>query len=207
VSARPAKPAAPRRRRSAPEAREAILEAAEKALREVGPGGIRLQEVAAAVGVSHSTVLHHFKSREGLLEAVVARALQTVQAGLFDAVKQPVTQPASARVEALLEQVAAQLKDNDRGRTFLWLALEGYGTGLKALQLRPLAEAVHEVRRGMRAGKKRMPPFEDTWFSVVLPALALLSLSALEAQGGGDFDVPRFRAWLARLIHEHLQAE
>jgi len=34
-----------------------------------------LQEIAADVGVSHSTILHHFGSREALVEAVVTRAL------------------------------------------------------------------------------------------------------------------------------------
>ena len=55
-------------RRTAEDARAAILDAAERRLGATGPGGIRLQEVAADVGVSHSTVLHHFGSREGLVE-------------------------------------------------------------------------------------------------------------------------------------------
>ena len=49
-------------RRTAEAARAAILEAAEKRLAEAGPAGIRLQGVAADVGVSHPTVLHHFCS-------------------------------------------------------------------------------------------------------------------------------------------------
>lgn len=194
-----------RKRRSSDEARAAILDAAEAQLREVGPSGIRLQDVAKVVGVSHPTVLHHFGSREGLIEALVARSLDTMQAGLFDAVVQ---QPGHEGIAQLLDQVAAQMKDAGRARAFLWLVLAGYGPGLQALQLKPLAEAVHEVRRIKRAGKKRMPPFEDSWFSVVLPGLALLALSVLEERGvPPDFDVARFRAWLARLVHHHLERE
>jgi AcrR family transcriptional regulator len=194
-----------RKRRSSDEARAAILDAAEAQLREVGPSGIRLQDVAKVVGVSHPTVLHHFGSREGLIEALVARSLDTMQAGLFDAVVQ---QPGHEGIAQLLDQVAAQMKDAGRARTFLWLVLAGYGPGLQALQLKPLAEAVHEVRRIKRAGKKRMPPFEDSWFSVVLPGLALLALSVLEERGvPPDFDVARFRAWLAKLVHHHLERE
>jgi AcrR family transcriptional regulator len=194
-----------RKRRSSDEARSAILDAAEAQLREVGPSGIRLQDVAKVVGVSHPTVLHHFGSREGLIEAVVARSLETIQRGLFDAVQ---SEPGSEGIAQLLDQVAAQMKDAGRARTFLWLALAGYGPGLQALQLKPLAELVHEVRRTKRAGKKRLPPFEDSWFSVVLPGLALLSLSVLEERGvPADFDVARFRAWLAKLVHRHLESD
>ncbi len=201
---KPSKGTPPRRRRTSDEARTAILDAAEAQLREVGPAGIRLQEVAAVVGVSHPTVLHHFGSREGLIEAVVTRALETIQAGLFDAVQ---AGPGTDGVQAMLDGVAAQMKDSGRARTFLWLALAGYGPGVKGLHLKPLAEAVHEVRRSRRAGKKRMPPFEDTWFTIMLPALSLLSLSVLEGCAEPDFDAARFRAWLARLVHQHLEAD
>jgi AcrR family transcriptional regulator len=195
--------AKPRRRRSSEEARVAILDAAEARLREVGPSGIRLQEVAKAVGVSHPTVLHHFGSREGLIDAVVARSLDTIQAGVFDGVK---AEPGMAGIETMLEDVAAHLKDRGRARTFLWLALEGYGAGMTGLQTRPLAEFAHEARRHKREGKQRLPPFEDTWFSIMLPALALLSLSVLEDCAEPGFDPARFRAWLAKLVFKHLES-
>jgi len=59
--------------------RAAIMDAVEKRLQEVGPVGIRLQDVAADVGVSHPTVLHHFGSREELLRQIADRALATVE--------------------------------------------------------------------------------------------------------------------------------
>jgi AcrR family transcriptional regulator len=193
----------PRKRRSSDEARTAILDAAEQQLREVGPGGIRLQDVAKAVGVSHPTVLHHFGNREGLIAAVVARVIESIQSGLYEDVQ---AAPGVEGVHALLERVAKQMKDKGRARTLMWLSLAGYGPGLAALHVTPIAEAVHEVRRLKRAGKKRLPPFEDSCFSVVLPALALLSLSVLEECGEPGFDVPRFRAWLARLVQGHLES-
>jgi hypothetical protein len=65
---------------------------------------------------------------------------------------------------------------------------------------------VHEVRKHKWAERKeKVPPFEDTWFTVLLPALALLSLSVLEDCADPDFDPARFRAWLARKTHEHLE--
>jgi AcrR family transcriptional regulator len=203
-------PPASRRRRSADEARSAILDAAERRLAESGPAAIRLQEVAADVGVSHPTVLHHFGSREALVEAVVRRALDSLQAKLLAAVN---AAPASAdEVSSLLDAVFDALVVGGHGRTFLWLALSGYAPS-EDLHIRPLAEAVHATRRERRSGKKRMPSFEDTYFTVLLPALALLSLSAVEPAGTkeeSDRDPigPRsFRRWLARLLHEHLERE
>jgi AcrR family transcriptional regulator len=192
-----------RKRRSSDEARAAILDAAERLLREVGPGGIRLQEVARQVGVSHPTVLHHFGSREGLIEAVVERALASIHEGLVEAIT---STDSTDDVAALLTAVSQRLREGGRARTFLWLALAGFGPGVKALQVKTVSEVVHEVRKHKWAERKeKVPPFEDTWFTVLLPALALLSLSVLEDCADPDFDPARFRAWLARKTHEHLE--
>jgi AcrR family transcriptional regulator len=51
--------------------REAILLAAQKRLARLGADGLRLQDIARDVGVSHPTILHHFGSRDGLIVAMV----------------------------------------------------------------------------------------------------------------------------------------
>jgi len=65
------------------------------------------------------------------------------------------------------------------------------------------------MRRGLwKEDGRRVPPFEDTYFTVLLPALALLSMSAMgvhQADEDGPCGSRRFRAWLAKLIHQHLQ--
>jgi len=211
-------PPPPRKRRTADEARTAILDAAEKRLVASGPAAIRLQEVAADVGVSHPTVLHHFGSREALVRAVVARALDSLYAGLMSAVQAipPDTEgmgDGTARVDALLDAVFDALVAGGHGRTFLWLALSGYAPA-DDLRVRGLAEAVHAIRRRRRAAKKRAPTFADTYFTVLLPALALMALSVMgepRAATGGKLDESLgsepFRRWLARLIHDHLEKD
>ena len=212
----PRKPAAKvvppkrRRRRTSEEARTAILDAAEQRLVASGPAGIRLQEVAADVGVSHPAVLHHFGSREGLVEAVVARALDSLHAGLLAAVRSEPDRP--DQVAAMLENVSHALVSGGHARAFLWLALSGYAPTFEELRVRSVAEAVHAIRVTRRGGRKKgTPPFEDTYFTVLLPALALLSLSVIEppAKGRGKDQEAcgpaRFREWLGRVIHRHLQ--
>ncbi|MBV8480487.1 MAG: TetR/AcrR family transcriptional regulator, partial [Actinobacteria bacterium] len=125
--------AAPRKRRTADQARTAILDAAERQLVAQGPSAIRLQEVAAEVGVSHPTVLHHFGSREGLLEAVVARSLGSLHADLLGTMH---TSPKGVdQVTALLERVHTTLAGSGHARAFLWLSLAGYEASIEQLHV------------------------------------------------------------------------
>jgi AcrR family transcriptional regulator len=201
----------PRKRRTADEARAAILDAAERRLAASGPAAIRLQEVAADVGVSHPTVLHHFGSREALVEAVVARALDSLHAELVAAV-QSSGHENEDRLTSLLDAVFETLVVRGHGRTFLWLMLSGYAP-TDDLRVRSLAEVAHAARCAKRAGKgkKKAPPFEDTYFSVLLPALAMLSMSvagAVDKQTRDDALGPRaFRRWLAKLMHDHFERD
>src|SRR5262245_9767780 len=77
-----------RRRRSAEEARRVILDAAERRLVKSGPAAIRLQAVAADIGVSHPALLHHFGSRAALVRAVIERATQKLEEDLIRALAQ-----------------------------------------------------------------------------------------------------------------------
>jgi AcrR family transcriptional regulator len=184
----------------------AILDAAERRLAASGPTAIRLQEVAADVGVSHPTVLHHFGSREGLVEAVVARALDSLHAGLLAALPSTTESPDAAG--AMLDAVYEVLVVRGHGRTFLWLLLSGYAP-TEDLRVRTLAEAVHATRTAHHAAAgKPAPRFDDTYFTVLLPALAMLAMSVSVAATRKEderLSPVHFRRWFATLIHEHLE--
>ena len=66
---------AKRARRTPEEARRLILETAQQLIARAGPEGLRLQEIAAAAGISHPLILHHFGSREGLVRALTQHEL------------------------------------------------------------------------------------------------------------------------------------
>ena len=65
---------AKRLRRTPEEARRLILDTAQALLASTGPQGLRLQDIAAAAGISHPLILHHFGSREGLVRALTREA-------------------------------------------------------------------------------------------------------------------------------------
>lgn len=197
-----------RKRRTAEAARSAILDAAERRLIAAGPAGIRLQEVAADVGVAHPTVLHHFGSREALVAAVVERLVAALHAEVLDAIA--AAPPGEGNLAALLERVAVVLGERGHGRVLAWLALSDHGAGLVEQRFATVVAAAHARRRQQREPGPA-PALEDTTFTILLAFLALFGASILEpelARSAGLGDPARtgkrFRAWLARLLVEHL---
>src|SRR5271165_6437327 len=104
----------PRRRRTGEEARTAILDAAEQRLVASGPAGIRLQEVAADVGISHPTVLHHFGSREALVKEVCERRFAAIHADVVRAVSS--SGGGAAEASDMLDSVMHALEAQGHGR-------------------------------------------------------------------------------------------
>ena len=198
----------PRIRRTAAGAREAILEVAEQRLREAGPDALRLQDVAAAVGIGHSTLLHHFGSREGLMQAVFERAAISLQADLVRALG-----PDQPDGSAMLEHVARTLVDRGHARVIAWLLLAGYnplGTPTMRAGWQAIAKATHE-RRGKPGRGQKAPTLLDTQFTVLLSWMAIFAQaiagSALFETAGLPTDAAterKFRTWLAGLLEEHL---
>src|SRR5438045_6718677 len=105
-----------RLRRTPEEARRLILDTAQDLIARSGPEGLRLQEIAAAAGISHPLILHHFGSREGLVRALVQRAVDELRDKLI---------PAMGAAESSLEQEFDQVFDAYRdglAQRLSWLA-------------------------------------------------------------------------------------
>jgi AcrR family transcriptional regulator len=197
-----------RKRRTAEEARAAILDAAERRLVAAGPAGIRLQEVAADVGVSHPAVLHHFGSREALVKEVCERRFASIHEDLVRAIAS--SAGGAEQIGAMLDSVAHALEAHGHGRAVFWLALEGLMKKRDELRLHDVGIAAHALRGKLR--KTRAPPLDDTLYVVALAALALLAESVLgkailrDAGLGEDRAArARFRTWLAELLADHLE--
>jgi len=198
-----------RRRLDAATARRLILDAAEKRLVEGGPAGIRLQEVAADAGVSHPTVLHHFGSREGLVKAVCSRSMKALHEGLVEAIGRSAGEKED--LTEMLESVYGALTASGHARVMMWLALEGERLEGAEVGLDAVVDATHALRKAKHV-RKRVPPRDDTAHAVVLAALALVGAAVfgaplLENAGLAGSDAARgahFRAWLGRLLGDHL---
>ena len=169
-SARGAPGRAARTRRSAEEAQRRILEAAEQQLMKVGPEGLRLTDLAKALGISHPAILHHFGSREGLVAAVVRHAMLALNAQLIAALR---AGTAVADRDELIEMVAAVCGERGLSRLLAWLLLSGRASKLprvEELPLKQLADAAHALRLLHQPDAS----YDDTLFELQLMATALL---------------------------------
>lgn len=198
-----------RKRRTAEEAREAILEAAVVRLRETGPDGVRLADIARDVGVSHPAVLHHFGSRENLLAEVVREALDRLHAELLHVIENAEASEASSF--EILNTMANTLETAGHARIMAWLALSGRAPDFDEERLRELVQVIHR-RRLEDADPQSHPDPESTLFIALLATHAVFGEALLgpmlrtSAGLGDDAEVSqRFRRWLARTLVELIE--
>jgi AcrR family transcriptional regulator len=196
---------ATRRRRSAAETRSAILEAAERRLLGGGPEAIRLQEIAADAGISHPAILHHFGSREGLVEAMVLRGIAKLQAQFLEgwpSVKEP-------DIEGVLDRFYEVASRRGIARMLAWLILSGHGTRTMTPGVfKPAAERMHagRVRRALNQGR-RSPELEETLFAATQLFILVLgdslfgpSVRRAIGLGSGADMTRRYRRWLSKVV-------
>jgi AcrR family transcriptional regulator len=186
-----------RKRLSGEEARKRILEAASAKLREVGPQALTLSELGKELGISHQAILHHFGSRDGLVAAVVERAMDTLSAELTVGLRVLGDRERGPRV--LIDRAFEVLVDQGHGRLFAWLALaRGEALDRDRRNLAEMAELLHEERAD-GAGAD----LDDSRFLMVLLTYAILGAAVFQegtfAAVGleGDDAETRFRRWLS----------
>ena len=205
----PAKPAAKRIRRTAEEARRLILDAAEERLARQGPEGLRLQDIARDVGISHPAILHHFESREGLVRALVGRANRQLRDTLLSALD---GDGKGSDTAYHIGHVFEALSDRGTARLFSWLLLTGRANGKQ-----PEHDVMHEIVDAIHARRKDLamqqdqpaPDREDTLFIARLTASAafgeaIVGRQLAESAGLDQDGLVRFRLWFAKLVNDHL---
>jgi len=196
---------ATRRRRSAAETRSAILEAAELRFLSGGPEAIRLQEIAADAGISHPAILHHFGSREGLVEAMVSRGIARLQAQFLEgwpSAKEP-------DIEGVLERFHKVASHRGMARLLAWLILSGQSyRAMKPGVLKPAAERMHagRVRRARNEGR-RTPELQETLFAASHLVILVLGDSLFGpgvrraiGLGSSAYSTRQYRRWLIKVV-------
>ena len=202
-------------RRTAEEARRVILDAAEKRLEVAGIAGIRLQEVAADVGVSHPAILHHFGSREGLVDAVVKRAVGRLRGEFLEVLTSELDR---VQLHELIERVAEVLGRRGHAKLLAWLVLSTQEAKTpiftpEDFTLGKIGESVAALR-AQAAGCDEDSVREDSVFIVLLVAVAIFGESiaghimrqsaGIDDEGGA---AKRFRSWFAALLLEHIRVQ
>ena len=197
-----------RKRATGEEARARILEAATDLLSKAGPEGLRLSVLARELGVSHQAILYHFGSREGLVEAVVHGALESLQSEMAGGLR--VLDDHERGAGKLLERAFEVLVEQGYGRLLAWVALgkDDADFGELPRQIELLAKLSQAIR------ERDIGPAEyrDTLFTIVMLTYTLLGASVFErgvmsASGLADDPSARrdFQEWLGKLVVEHLE--
>src|SRR5271169_981192 len=159
-------------RRSPEEARRLILETAQALIARTGPEGLRLQDIAAEAGISHPLILHHFKSRAGLVRALTRQTAAEFKDRLVAAMAQP-----ELTTEALIDRVFDAFAGGLAQR-LAWLEIvdpegmdpEGEADEPATVQSE-IAETLH-MRRVAAAPPGREVTREDTQWLMHLVAVA-----------------------------------
>jgi AcrR family transcriptional regulator len=179
-----------------PADRGAILEAAHQVLLHTGAKGLKLDAVARAARVDVSTVLGHFGSRQGLIEALMDRLYAAPAAGLAaDTASLPAVEE---RWRAYLKQVRRMHGDREATEAYFDLAV----LALRDPELR--------ARLG-RLNTKTVRGFREV-IGAGPPALAELILAAVDgielrrALAGDDYPIDAVLALLDRMaLTEYLR--
>jgi AcrR family transcriptional regulator len=142
--ARKTRPRTVRRRRTPEEARREILAAARDLLLEEGPNAITIQRVAAAVGMTHGNLLHHFGSAGELQSDLMAMMVADLTEALDSAVRHLRSDAGAAR--ALIDIVFDAFNKGGAGKLAAWIALSNNLDHLEGIQqaVKNLVQAIEE---------------------------------------------------------------
>jgi AcrR family transcriptional regulator len=198
-----------RTRRTREASKQAILEAAERVLLAEGLEAVRVQRVAAAVGVTDAAVHYHFRNREGLIEALLRHAGRKLVADIAEASRPSADDDLD--LAAVSRALSTAYVDRGSARMAVWLTLAGWrpqGSGL----FRPLVERAHAMRIARAQALGRPPPaLEDTRFLIALLNGAHIAQSivgeAVMKAVDADWDPAgqrRFLDWTVALVTERL---
>jgi AcrR family transcriptional regulator len=170
-----------------------------------GPAGLRLEAVAKAAGVSHPTILHHFGSREGLIQALNLRTieqLKTVLLGVLGA--------APGGSENAIAPIFAAYRDGLAQR-MVWLMQSGSLKGAAGLPMMDeMVLALHALRERLAGPGRHVDP-ADTRAIVHLTTFAafgdaLLGKRLRRAQNPAEEIALRewFENWFGALLNDYI---
>lgn len=185
--------------KSSEDAREAILVAAEKIVVEVGPAGLRISAVAKQAGMAHPNIIHHFGSREGLLEALAEKIGTRATERITNAIAQALQAKEEDRVQAMTHVLDTAYPD-DEGKAAVWMHLSGAESSLRQ-NMQRIVGLAHQLRETV----SKDVDLEHTNRLVMLVTLALIG-EVVSGEGIGEAlgyakDNPaHFRQWLAEIL-------
>jgi len=136
--------------------REEILRICWEIFHREGYKKASLQHVADAVGLGKAGLLHHFGSKEGLMQAVLTYARQAYRSYVLDVVKEDL--PFEQRLEKMFRRELRLVRIDQRGCFFANMILETSQQGTFNVQLKDFFN--DWLRATTELLSERFPPTE-----------------------------------------------
>ncbi len=148
-------PRAKTTRPDTPDTRTRALDAAERLFDERGVDGTSLQQIAEAVGIRAPSLLHHFESKEQLLEEVITRLLVRTRDESIEVLL--AHDAAAERFSAVVDVFRRMAERHPRlVRVIMAEAMQQHSVALTPVEL-VMGPLVDKIERSLR-GAASLPP-------------------------------------------------
>ena len=196
-----------RRRRTAEQAKEEILDAAQQLLLAEGPDGLRLESIAHRTGMTHPNILHHFGSMENLREALHQQVSRQLREDMLGVLSAPTGE--ELNLTTGIEKVFEGISNPEKGRLLAWAVSTGRDPWPDRGEF-GMAQIAERVREALGID----PDQQDAVNTIVFMGFMCMvgeavAGDAARARFGSDAALPKrdeFRAWLVmslgRLLRE-----
>lgn len=184
-----------------PDARQRILDAAERLLAEQGLASTSLRQITAQANVNLAAVNYYFRSKEALLEAVMLRRMERVNKARLEMLEACEAKGEPPALEGVLEAFIAptiQVACEPGGRNFVRVLArahtEGDGT-IQRLLFRHFPEVPHRFLAALRRATPELGQDDLIWsvyFSLGAIIFTLLNGPHLEEFYGHSWDPDEF---------------
>lgn len=157
--------------RSEPDTKEAIFAAAERLFAEHGVQGASLRAITGEAGVNLAAVNYHFGSKEGLVEALLARRLEPLSERRFQLLDQALgSSPEPVEVADIVRAFVApalEMAQNEPGghafARFILSAFQDPRPEMRDMLLGQFEETIRRFTGALGKSLPELPPEEVFW--------------------------------------------
>lgn len=191
------------KRLSKEEARDLILGSAQNLFESKGLEGLKLADIAKDAGITHSNILHHFGSREGLNEALIERMTTRLALDILENIEQTDHLDRTANLRILFDT----LSQKSYAQLITWVLAMGSDQEREdrlIKSLRPLFERLNQEVLKRQKGAGTLPEEQGLRFFMLLITTAAVGEGVagnlLKQSIQVDGTKEEYRAWLADMF-------
>ncbi|WP_137157665.1 TetR/AcrR family transcriptional regulator [Rhizobium sp. FKL33] len=159
-----------------------VLDAAERVVVRLGAVGLSIDEVAREAGISKSRVVYDYKTKSGLLNALVERRIRIDRERIAESERQQ-QQTDNPPLFGRLAVAGAQTSDSERAVALAICAASSHDEGVQALFRQCTAEDLAAVTRDARRPRASLVAYLAYYGMTIMEYFDLYQWSEAERAG------------------------